>query len=105
MFLVPVLDNEVELCLVSALDTADFPCGLDELPPSFLDLLVQFWLKLLDEFLLVAIFPILLTIIFPSPYIFFSFFIHKENTILLCSRLRITTIIILFYFFVLKKIL
>ena len=42
MFLVLVLDDEAELCLVSALDTADFPCGLDELPPSFLDLLVQF---------------------------------------------------------------
>jgi len=44
MFLVPVLD-EVELCLVLALDTADFPWGdaadgLDELPPFFFDLLV-----------------------------------------------------------------
>jgi len=55
MFLVLVLDDEAELCLVSALDTADFPCGLYELPPSFLDLLVQFWLKLLDEFLFAAL--------------------------------------------------
>ena len=47
MFLVPVLDDEAELCLIPALGTDDFPCGdcvdgLDELPPSFLDLLVQF---------------------------------------------------------------
>jgi len=56
MFLVLVLDDEAELCLVLALKTVDFPWGLDELPPSLLDLSVQFWLKLLDEFLLVAIF-------------------------------------------------
>lgn len=42
VFLVLVLDNEVELCLVSTLETVDFPWGLDELPTSFLDLLVRF---------------------------------------------------------------
>ena len=45
LFLVAVLDDEAELCLVPVLDAADFSCGdcvdgLDELPPSFLDLLV-----------------------------------------------------------------
>ena len=51
MFLVPVLDEEVEgLCLLPpTLGVADFPCGdvaagQNELPPSFLDLLAQFWL-------------------------------------------------------------
>jgi len=61
MFLVPVLDDEAKSCLVPTLDNADFPCGdcvdgLDELPLSFLDLLVQFWLKVLEEFLLAAFF-------------------------------------------------
>ena len=61
MFLVQVLNDEAKLCLVPALDAADFPCGdcadgLDELPSFFLDLLVQFWLKGLDEFLFVALF-------------------------------------------------
>ena len=60
-FLVPVLDDEAELCLVQVLDAADFPYGdcvdgLDELSLSFLDLLVQFWLKLLGEFLLAVVF-------------------------------------------------
>ena len=61
MFLVPMLDDKKKLCLVPALGVAEFPCGecvdgLDELPPSFLDLLVQFWLKVLDEFLLAVLF-------------------------------------------------
>ena len=56
MFRVSVLDDEVELCLVSTLEIADFPWGLHELPPSFLDMLVQLWLKVLDEFLLAALF-------------------------------------------------
>ena len=45
MFLVLVLNDEAELCLVPILDTTDFSCGdcvdgLDELPSSFLNLLV-----------------------------------------------------------------
>ena len=40
MFLISVLDDEVELCLVPQLGVADFTYGdcdrLDKLPPSFL---------------------------------------------------------------------